>query len=83
MSVPGSAMAEPVQPEQSSQNTSEASLSDDDDESKYHMAEDYFKEKDRKSKRHTWLCHFYRLLFTPDAGFHKDRNRLQHASQVK
>ena len=45
--------------------------------------EDYFKEKDHKSKCHKWLCHFFRYLFIPDAGFHKNKNRLQHACQVK
>ena len=83
VSVPGSAMADSVQSEQSSKKTSEASQSDDDDDSEYAMSEDYFKEKGPKSIRHKWLCHFYQYLFTPDAGFHTDKNRLQHACQVK
>ena len=78
VSVPDSAMEESVQSEQSSKKTSEASQSNDDDDSEYAMSEDYFKEKGPKSNRHKWLCHFYQYLFTPD-----DKNRLQHACQVK
>ena len=55
--------------------------SGDDDE--YPMSADFFEEKNPRSNRHKWLVHFYRHLFTPAAGFHKDRNRLQHANQVK
>lgn len=44
---------------------------------------DFFQEKDPKTNRHKWLVYYYRHLFTPDVGFHKDKNRLQHASQVK
>ena len=47
------------------------------------MATDYFEERQLKSNRHKWLCQFYRYLFTPSAGFQKDKNRLQHACQVK
>ena len=47
------------------------------------MAKDFFEERDPKTNRHKWLCFFYRYLFTPRAGFHKDQNRLQHACQVK
>ena len=47
------------------------------------MAKDFFEEKEPKTNRHKWLCNFYRYLFTPTAGFHRDRNRLQHACKVK
>ena len=47
------------------------------------MKVDYFTEDEPKTKRHKWLVYYYRYLFTPDAGFHQDKNRLQHASQVK
>ena len=65
--------------------TREASGEDDSDvdESSYGMAADFFEEKNPKTNRHKWLCFFYCYLFTPTAGFHKDRNRLQHACQVK
>ncbi len=56
---------------------------DDDDDSEYPLVADFFQEKDPKTNRHKWLVHYYRHLFTPDAGFHKDKNRLQHASQGK
>ena len=63
-------------------NASEEDNSDQ-DESCYVMAADFFKEKEPKTNRHKWLCFFYRYLFTPTAGFHQDRNRLQNACQVK
>ena len=72
------------QPE--SKASSHADESDDDsdeDDDAYPMAADYFQEKNPKTNRHKWLVHFYRYLFTPTAGFHKDRNRLQHACQVR
>ena len=47
------------------------------------MTEDNFKEKDPKSNRHKWMCFFYWYLFTPLSGFHKQKNRLPHACQVK
>ena len=55
----------------------------DEDESEYPMAADFFEEKNPKTNHHKWLCYFYRYLFTPSASFQKDRNRLQHACQVK
>ena len=82
VSAPAPSAAEHGQSEQSSGEPSEVNPSDDDD-SEYPMAEDYFKEKNPKSNRHKWLRNFYRYLFTPAAGFHKERNRLQHACQVK
>ena len=57
--------------------------SDGDDESVYPQVEDYFKDRDPKTNRHKWLINFYRHLYTLSSGFHKDRNRLQHACQVK
>ena len=60
-----------------------ADLEDDCDEPDYAMKEDYFKETEPNSNRHKWLIAYYKYLFTPSAGFHKERNRLQHASQVK
>ena len=74
--------SEAVQSATSSQAVSDKDESDDDD-TEYFMAEDYFKEKDPKTNRHKWMCYFYRYLFTPNAGFHKDKNRLQHACQVR
>ena len=56
---------------------------EDDDDTEYPLVADFFLEKDPKTNRHKWLVHYYKHLFTPDAGFHKDKNRLQHASQVK
>ena len=47
------------------------------------MKEDYFKETEPNSNRHKWLIAYYKYLFTPSAGFDKERNQLQHASQVK
>lgn len=47
------------------------------------MTADFFEEKEPKTNCHKWICFFYRSLFTPSAGFHKDCNRLQHACQVK
>lgn len=55
----------------------------DQEDSCYMMSADFFQEKNPKTNRHKWLCSFYNYLFTPTAGFKKDRNRLQHASQVK
>ena len=60
-----------------------ADLEDDCDEPDYAMKEDYFKETEPNSNRHKWLIAYYKYLFTPSAGFHKERNQLQHASQVK
>ena len=70
---------------QSEPSTKEPSVeeSSDEDESEYPMQADYFEEQEPKTNRHKWLCQFYRYLFTPAAGFHKDKNRLQHACQVK
>lgn len=62
---------------------SEDQEGDDDDEAEYPLVADFFEEKNPKTNRHKWLIHYYRHLFTPDAGFHKDKNRLQHALQVK
>lgn len=47
------------------------------------MAADFFEEKEPKTNCHKWICFFYRYLFTPSVGFHKDCNRLQHSCQVK
>ena len=76
--VPSSSqLSEPCSKEASDEDES------DEDESSYGIVEDFFEEKNPKTNRHKWLCFFYRYLFTPTAGFHKDRNRLQHACQVK
>ena len=69
-----------LQPEPS---IKEPSYEDPDDDSEYLMTVDFFEEKELKTNRHKWLCYFYHHLFTPTAGFHKDRDRLQHAYQVK
>ena len=60
-----------------------AAFEDDSDEPDYAMKEDYFKESEPTSNRHKWLIVYYKYLFTPTAGFHQHRNRLQHAGQVK
>lgn len=44
---------------------------------------DFFQGKDPKTNRHKWLVCYYCNLFSPDSGFHKNKNRLQHASQVR
>ena len=64
------------------QRNSEDEEDDKDNEDVYPMVPDYFQEKNPKSNRHKWLVHFYKNLFTLNAGFHKDGNRLQHACQV-
>ena len=58
-------------------------VSDDDDDTVHCMQEDFFKDPNSRTDRHMWLIGFYKYLFTPAAGFHKERNRLQHASQVR
>lgn len=45
--------------------------------------EAYFIDKQPISNRHKWLAGFYEYLLTPAAGFHQERNRLQHATQVR
>ena len=35
------------------------------------------------SDRHKWLCAFFKFLALPDAGYRKEAQRLQHASQIK
>ena len=70
-------------PARKQRNSEEEEECDEDDENVYPMAADYFQEKNPKSNRHKWLVHFYKHLFTPNAGFHKDGNRLQHACQVR
>lgn len=57
--------------------------SSDEDDEECPMAADYFQEENPRTNRHKWMVHFYKYLFAPDAGFHKDQNRLQHACQVK
>lgn len=47
------------------------------------MQQEYFTDQRPKSNRHKWLVVFYKYLMTPSTSFHKDRNRLQHASQVR
>ena len=42
-----------------------------------------FKDPNSRTDRNRWLIGFYKYLFTPAAGFHKERNRLQYASQVR
>ena len=58
-------------------------VSDDDDDTVHCMQEDFFKDPNSRTDRHRWLIGFYKYLFTPAAGFHKERKRLQHASQVR
>ena len=82
ISAPASSRSEAVESAPSSTAVSDKDESSDDD-TEYLMAADYFQEKQPKSNCHEWLCQFYRYLFTPSAGFHKDKNRLQHACQVK
>ena len=72
------AEAPPTAPASPSQEEKE----DNDDESEYPLV-DYFKDPSPKPRRHQWLVNFYRQLFTLSAGFHKEKNRLQHACQVK
>ena len=55
-------------------------VSGDDDDTVHCMQEDFFKDPNSRTDRHRWLIGFYKYLFTPPAGFHKERNRLQHAS---
>ena len=55
----------------------------DDDYTVHCMQEDFFKDPNSRTDHHRWLIGFYKYLFTPAAGFHKERNRLQHASQVR
>ena len=43
----------------------------------------YFTIKNPKTERHQWLTGFWRYLGSPDAGNLKDRDRKQHASQVR
>ena len=43
----------------------------------------YFSATSFQSDRHKWLCGFYTYLGLPDAGYKKEAQRLQHASQVK
>ena len=76
--APSAGSSTPTAPSEQS-----ADLEDDCDEPDYAMKEDYFNETEPNSNRHKWLIAYYKCLFTPSAGFHKDRNRLQHASQVK
>ena len=59
------------------------SSSESDDEDPYPMQVDYFTEDNPTTKRHIWLVAYYKYLLTPAAGFHQDKNRLQHACQVK
>ena len=82
-SKPSDALSCPSTSVQSESSFNEPSHEDPEDDSKYLMAKDFFEERDPKTNRHKWLCFFYRYLFTPRAGFHKDQNRLQHACQVK
>lgn len=56
--------------------------SEDDDEI-YPSKADYFNEEHPSTKRHIWLVAYFKYLFTPAAGFHQDKNRLQHACQVR
>ena len=43
----------------------------------------YFSATSFESDRHQWLCGFFGYLALPDAGYKKEAQRLQHASQVK
>ena len=77
------AAAAAAQPPSAQLSAPPSDQEEDDDESDYPLVEDFFLEKDPKTNRHKWLVLYYRHLFTPNAGFHKERNRLQHASQVR
>ena len=67
----------------SSDEKSDDNDTEDESDTIYPMQEDYFTDPNPKSNRQKWLIGFYNYLYTPSAGFHKARNRLQHASQVK
>ena len=43
----------------------------------------YFNSTTFSSARHQWLCGFFQYLGLPDAGYRKETQRLQHASQIK
>ena len=43
----------------------------------------YFSAKSFSSDRHQWLCGFFNYLSLPNAGYKKEPQHLQHASQVK
>ena len=43
----------------------------------------YLTSKTLTSARHKWLCGFFQYLGLPDAGYQKESQRLQHASQIK
>ena len=43
----------------------------------------YLTSKTFTSARHKWLCGFFQYLGLPDAGYLKESQRLQHASQIK
>ena len=69
--------ATPLQEERQSEETE-----DSEDDYPNPNQEAYFTDKQPISNRHKWLACFYEYLLTPAAGFHQERNRLQHATQV-
>ena len=56
---------------------------DDEDDGVAPTQEAYFTHPKPQTERHLWLTGFYAYLGTPRAGFKKERNRLQHVSQVQ
>ena len=56
---------------------------DDEDDGVAQTQEAYFTHPNLQTERHLWLTGFYTYLGTPWAGFKKERNRLQHVSQVQ
>ena len=55
----------------------------DEDDGVAQTQEAYFTHPNPQMERHLLLTSFYAYLGTPRAGFKKERNRLQHVSQVQ
>lgn len=53
----------------------ESKESDSGSETYYENEEAFFTEQQPTTPRHKWLVAFFKHLATPDAGFHRDRNR--------
>ena len=56
---------------------------DDDGPSYVPKGRDFYTSTTFDSKRHQWLCGFFKYLGTPDAGFKNVKTREQHVSQVR
>ena len=50
-----------------------ASNDENDDDDTYPMQADYFTAESPENKRHSWLIAYYKYLFTPSSGFHKEK----------